>query len=399
MRVVIISNQTSFRQQVQAACLRMEDFVVSLRTAESLGQGLELATQFEAELVFLDLTRNIEAGIITLEQLSSVSNRVVAISVDKLTTDIMARSMRAGAREVLNQPIQDDDVFHILEKVNNVDLGNQAEQPDRDGKVIICFSSKGGVGKTTLATNIALTLQERLGGEDVALIDANTQAPNIAPMMDLRPERWLRDAVAEYRRLDGQLLKELMTIHQQSGLHVLAHSSEDPLGLDFSEDPLSKILLVSKGTFKWTVVDTFPLLSSLNLSLMDLSDEILLVTEGVVPAVRSARYNLEMLKKAGYGESRIKVVLNRYSDFKGNVNPDLVAETLHWPIKTVIPYDNHATIATNTGQPVVQMYPDRRISRVIGSLVDEITGQEPEEIEDEPFIEEQIRKLRNWLDI
>lgn len=398
MRVVIISGQQTFRQQVQAACLRIQDIIVSIRTAESMGQGLEIAQQFEAELVFLDLTRNIEAGMITAQELATVTNRVVAISVDKLNTEILSRAMRAGAKEVLNQPIQDEDVYTIVEKVNRVDLGNVVEQPNRDGKVIICFSSKGGVGKTTLATNIALTLNERLPGQ-VSLIDANTQAPNISPMMDLRPERWLRDAVAEYKRLDGQLLKELMTIHTPSGLHVLAHSSEDPLGLDFSEDPLSKILLVSKGAFKWTIVDTFPLLSSLNLALMDLSDEIFLVTEAVVPAIRSARYNLEMLKQAGYGENRIKVIINRYTDFKGNVSPDLVTEALGWPIQHVVPYDNHVTISANSGQPVVQMFPERRVSKVIGHLVDQITGDAVEPLEEEPFLDVQVRKIRNWLDI
>lgn len=398
MRVVIISGQQTFRQQVQAACLRIQDIIVSIRTAESMGQGLEIAEQFEAQLVFLDLTRNIEAGMLTVQQIASVSNRVVAISVDKLSTEILSRAMRAGAKEVLNQPVQDEDVYTIVEKVNRVDLGNVVEQPNRDGKVIICFSSKGGVGKTTLATNIALTLNERLPGQ-ISLIDANTQAPNIAPMMDLRPERWLRDAVAEYKRLDSQLLKELMTVHGPSGLHVLAHSSEDPLGLDFSEDPLSKILLVSKGSFKWTIVDTFPLLSSLNLALMDLSDEIFLITEAVVPAIRSARYNLEMLKQAGYGENRIKVIINRYTDFKGNVSPDLVTEALGWPIQHVIPYDNHVTISANSGQPVVQMFPERRVSKVIGHLVDQITGDAVEPLEEEPFMDVQMRKIRNWLDI
>lgn len=399
MRIVIISSHLTFLQQVQAACLRMENVIVSLRTAESMGQGLEIVEQFEAELVFLDLTRNIEAGMITLEKLAEVPNRVIAISIDKLNTEVMARSMRAGARELLNQPVQEEEVFNIIEKVDVEKLGNRAAQPARDGKVIICFSSKGGVGKTTLATNIAMILQSRFGDDQVALIDANTQAPNIAPMMDLRPERWLRDAVSEYKRLDGQLLKELMSVHPNSGLHVLAHSSEDPLGLDYSEDPLSKILLVSKGAFKWTIVDTFPLLSSLNLSLMDLSDEIFLVTEAVVPAIRSARYNLEMLKKAGYGEKRIRVILNRYTDFKGNVKPELVSQTLGWPIKAVIPYDNHVTIATNSGQPVVQMFPESPVSQQINLLVDQITNTETLPEEPESAIDLQFRKLRNWLDL
>lgn len=399
MRVVIISGQTAFRQQVQAACLRMTNMIVSLRTAESLGQGLEIASQFEAELVFLDLTRNIEAGMITLQQMASVNNRVVAISIDKLSTEVMARAMRAGAREILNQPVQDEEVFSILEKVAHNDHSSRTNQPNRDGKVLMCFSSKGGVGKTTLATNIAVLLQERFGEGSTALIDANTQAPNVAPMLDLRPQRWLRDAVMEYKRLDSQLLMELMTIHEPSGLHVMAHSSDDPLGLDFSEDPLSKILLVSKGTFKWTVVDTFPLLSSLNLSLMDLSDEIFLVTEAVVPAIRSARYNLEMLKKAGYGENRIHVILNRYTDFKGNVEPGLVSESMNWPIDIVIPYDNHATIATNSGKALVQMFPERRISLTLNNLVDQITNVDSEPLEPESPIATQMRKLRNWLDL
>lgn len=396
---MIISGQTAFRQQVQAACLRMTNMIVSLRTAESLGQGLEIASQFEAELVFLDLTRNIEAGMITLQQMASVNNRVVAISIDKLSTEVMARAMRAGAREILNQPVQDEEVFSILEKVAHNDHSSRTNQPNRDGKVLMCFSSKGGVGKTTLATNIAVLLQERFGEGSTALIDANTQAPNVAPMLDLRPQRWLRDAVMEYKRLDSQLLMELMTIHEPSGLHVMAHSSDDPLGLDFSEDPLSKILLVSKGTFKWTVVDTFPLLSSLNLSLMDLSDEIFLVTEAVVPAIRSARYNLEMLKKAGYGENRIHVILNRYTDFKGNVEPGLVSESMNWPIDIVIPYDNHATIATNSGKALVQMFPERRISLTLNNLVDQITNVDSEPLEPESPIAIQMRKLRNWLDL
>jgi len=328
-----------------------------------------------------------------------VGNRIVAVSIDKLSTELMTRAIRAGAREILTQPVQDDEVLSIIEKAHALETNKQSTQPSRSGTVLMCFSSKGGVGKTTLACNIAVALQERYGAGSTALIDANTQAPNIAPMLDLRPQRWLRDAVIEYKRLDSQLLNELMTIHEPTGLHVLAHSSDDPLGLDFSEDQLSKILLVSKGTYQWTVVDTFPLLSSLNLSLMDLSDEIFLVTEAVVPALRSARYNLEMLQKAGYGENRIRVILNRYTDFQGNVKPDLAAESLGWGINSVIPYDSHATIATNTGRALIQMFPDRPVSEAIIKLVNDITKTDNSSTITESAITAQIRKLKNWLDI
>ncbi|MDP8566387.1 P-loop NTPase [Methylophilus aquaticus] len=399
MRVLIISAHQSFRQQVQAACLRFDKTTVSIRTAESMGQGMELALQFEAQLVFLDLTRNHEAGVLSLEQLAHVKNRLVAVSADKMGTDLMARAIRTGAGEILPQPVVDDEVFAIIEKAMHLQSEDAVMQPPRSGKSIMCFSSKGGVGKTSLSCNIAVALSGIFGDKKVALLDANIQAPNIAPMLDLRPVSWLKDAVAEYKRLDSQLLEDFMTVHAASGVHVLAHNTNDPLGVDYTEDQLTKILLVSKGTYDWTIVDTFPLLSSLNLSLMDLCDEIILVTEAVVPSLRSAKHNLDILQQAGYGENRIRVVINRFSNFEGNISPELCAEALGWPIEQIIPYDVHATIATNSGKPYSQMYPDRKITASVKELVEKIVGTHLPKDQEETALDKYWRQFKNWMDI
>jgi pilus assembly protein CpaE len=374
VRVLVISSHDAFRQQVQAACLRFTESVISLRLADTVGQGLELAHQVEAETVFIDLTRNLEAGLLAIGQLAEVKDRLVAASLDKLTSDAITRAIRAGAQEVLAQPVQDDEVHQILRKALRLqsEEGRAARRP---GKLIVAFSSKGGVGKTTITVNCAYVLAQSLGGEHVAVVDANTQAPNVAAMLDLRPVHWLRDAIAEYRRIDPDLLRGLMTPHS-SGLMVLPHSADNPLELDFQEDQLSKILLVAKGTFDYTLVDTFPILSSLNLALMDLADHILLVTEAVVPAIRSARYNLQMLRQAGYGEGRITVVVNRYTRFRGNVPPELVAETLDWPVEVVLPYDVHATIAANNGRTVVEAFPNQRLADEFRLLAARLTGED-----------------------
>lgn len=376
MRILIISAQELFRQNTQAACLRFEDTLISLRLSDSLGQGLELAEQFQAEVVFLDLTRNVEAGMLALAELSRQPNRLVVASIDKASTDVLTRAVRAGAREFLVQPVQDDEVHAVLRKAAPLVIGSPAasQAPARRGRILVVFSSKGGVGKTTLACNITVQLARRLGEGKVAMVDANTQAPNVAPMLDLRPERWLRDAVEQYRRLDGEMLRQMMTPHE-SGALVLAHSAENPLGLDFEEDQLGKILLVAKNSFDHVVVDTFPVLSSLNLAVMDLADQILLVTEPVVPALRSARHNLQVLKQAGYGPERIMLIVNRFSRFPGNVPIDLVAETLEWPVEAVLNYDVHATIAANNGQAVTEMFPDAVITQDINTLVSRLLGE------------------------
>lgn len=373
MRVLVVSAHEAFRAAVQAACLRFEGAALSLRLADTVGQGLELAHQVEAETVFVDLTRNLEAGLVAIDRLADVKDRLIVASIDKMTTEVVQRAVRVGAQEILSQPVQESEVHQILQKA--VRLRSEGGHADRrEGQLVVTFSSKGGVGKTTLTCNLATVLAQSLGPGRVAVVDANTQAPNVAPMLDLQPERWLRDAVAEYRRIDGEMLRSYMTPHT-SGAEVLAHSADSPLDVDFQEDQLSKILLVSKGSFDYTFVDTFPILSSLNLAMLDLADRILLITEAVVPAIRSARYNLRILRQAGYGPGRIIVVLNRYTRFRGNVPPDLVSEALDWPVDVVLSYDVHATIAANSGRTVVEAFPGQRLSDEIRLLAGRLTGE------------------------
>lgn len=393
MRVLVVSSQENFRLPVQAACLRFDEGIVSMRLADTIGQGLDLAHQVEAEVVFLDLTRNLEAGLLAIEQFAQVRARLVAASLDKLMPEVVTRAVRAGAQDFLSQPVQEDDVHQILRKARRLIEGVD-DAPARNGKLIVSFSSKGGVGKTTITVNVGHILAQSLGAGRVGIVDANTQAPNIAPMLDLRPEHWLRDAIAEYRRIDAEMLRGLVTSHA-SGMEVLPHSASNPLEFDFQEDQLSKILLVCKGTFEYTLIDTFPILSSLNLAIMDLADHVLLVTEGVVPAVRSARYNLQVLKEAGYSASRITVVLNRYTRFRGNVSPDLVAEALDWPVEVVLPYDVNATIAANNGKALVDAFPDRPLADAFRKLAARLTGELSGTTWQEPWWGRVIQSVRN----
>jgi pilus assembly protein CpaE len=342
----------------------------------------------------VDLTRNVEAGLMAIGELAQVKDRLIAASIDKLSTEVAQRAIRLGAQELLSQPVQEEEVHEILRKAARLqsEVG-RAER--RGGHLVVTFSSKGGVGKTTLTCNLAALVAQSQGEGRVAIVDANTQAPNVAPMLDLRPERWLRDAVLEYRRIDGDMLRGFMTPHS-SGLSVLAHSADSPLELDFQEDQLCKILLVAKGTYDYTFIDTFPILSSLNLALLDLADRILLVTEAVVPAIRSARYNLQVLKQAGYGPERIIVVLNRYTRFRGNVPPDLVSEALDWPVDVVLSYDVHATIAANSGRTLVEAFPDQRLAEEMRALAGRITGEVAGEPWSPSWAERAMRFLRGF---
>lgn len=392
MRIVIISGQEAVREVLQAACLRYGEALITLRSADTIGQGLELAEQIEAELVILDLTHNLEAGMLAIEHLAALKDRVVVASMEAFSAELMSRAVRAGAREILEQPVQEEEVHAVMRKAQRLLAPDTPATPRRSGRLVVCFSSKGGVGKTTATCNLGVTLAQHYGEGQVVLVDANQQVPNVAPMLDLRPERYLRDAVREYRRLDAEMLRQYLTPHS-SGLMVLAHTNDTPLDQDFTEDQLSKVLLVCKGSFRVTLVDTFPLLTSLNLAIMDLADRILLVTEAVIPAVRTALFNLRLLRQAGYGPERIEVVLNRYTRFKGNVTPEMVAEALDWPVGTVLPYDVHTTIAANQGRTIAEMFPERPLARGFAALAGKIAGEGVAETQPIPLWRRALRSL------
>lgn len=372
MRIVIISTQETFREDVHAACVQFQDEVTSVRIADTIGQGMDLVFQFEAEVVFVDLTHNIEASITAIEQLTEVVNRIVVVSCENFTADLMTRAVNSGAREILVQPVKDEEIHKILIKAAHYISPQSPHNPHRGGKLIVSFSSKGGVGKTTMACNVAVGITNSMPEKSVGLVDANQQVPNVAPMLNLRPERWFKNAVEEYKRIDTDMLDQFLTRHE-SGLSVLPNDGQLPEEGTINEDQVSKILLICKGKFDYTIVDTFPLLTSLNLAIMDLADKILLITEAVVPSVRTAKYNLELLRQAGYDERRIDVVINRHTSFRGNITPDMVSETLNWPVKYVVPYDRQVTIAANEGVPVVTMVPNSPISQSILGIVSDIT--------------------------
>ncbi|MCG8324348.1 MAG: P-loop NTPase [Thiotrichales bacterium] len=394
MRIVIISAQETFRDDVHSACVRFTESVTSIRIGDTIGQGLDLVEQLEAEVVFIDLTHNIEAAITAIEQLSGIVNRVVVVSCENFSTDLMTRAINSGAREVLQQPVNAEEVHKILSKAMHFTSPDSPYNPNRSGKLIVSFSSKGGVGKTTTACNLAVGLATTLPDMKIGLVDANQQVPNVAPMLDLRPDRWFRHVVEEYKRIDTDMIDQFLSEHE-SGVYVLPNDGQLPSEGILNEDQVCKILLICKGKFSYTVVDTFPLLTSLNLAIMDLADKIFLITEAVVPSVRTARYNLDLLKQAGYDESRIDVIINRYTSFRGNITPDMVSDSLNWPVKYVIPYDRQVTVAANEGTPLVMMSPDNPISQSFYEIIADLTGKSRESVQ--PEQNSIFTQVKSWL--
>jgi pilus assembly protein CpaE len=254
--------------------------------------------------------------------------------------------------------------------------------PARLGKVVSFVSNKGGVGKSTLAVNVACGLAKQFPRR-VLLIDASLQMGVCASLLDLRPATTLTDAVRQRQRLDATLLRQLATPHA-SGLDLLAAPKDAVEAGEVDDEVMARILTLARRSYDVVVVDSFPLVDRVMMTVLDLSDRVYLVLESMVPTVLGGAKLCQLLDTLGIARGKQRVVLNRYARFSGNLKPADVAERLGRDVDFVVPFEKKLLVATNLGQPLVGRVGRwfSRFGRVMHTLIDDLTqfvaeGQAP----------------------
>jgi len=263
------------------------------------------------------------------------------------SADLVIQAIRAGALEYLRRPVEAEELTAALTKLLRVRRVDDARPP---GRITSVFSTKGGQGVTTLATNVAIGIAERKAGS-VLLVELDTRASDVATFLDLRPSYSIIDALENITRLDGTFLQGLLTRHT-SGLAVLAAPTQlhrHPM----SGEHVQILLDVIRASFDHVVLDLRHELDDPTLAGLEASDMILFVTEPNVAALRSAAAGLAAFRHLGIDVRKVKPVLMR--DGTGeDVTLKHAKEALDIPIFWRIPSD-YATVvsAINHGRPVI----------------------------------------------
>ena len=181
------------------------------------------------------------------------------------------------------------------------------------------------MGKSTIAVNVACGLARR-GPERVVLIDGSLQMGVCATLLDLRPQTTMTDAAQERGRLDEVLLRQLTTAHA-CGLHLLAAPRDAVEAAMIDDEIISRIVTLARRTYDYVIVDSFPMLDRVVMAVLDLSDRAYIVIESVVPTLLGGAKFLKLLGDLGVPQDRIRVIVNRYMNFAGNLKPADVSTT------------------------------------------------------------------------
>ena len=306
--------------------------------------------------VIVNLAHLGEPGLKLVQRLCSefTSTAVICASRDS-SPDLILRSMRAGARDFIRLPINEDELATVIERTNEFATEHFQDEPAKRGRAIAVFSSKGGCGVSLIATNLAMLQQT-----PTVLLDLNLQSGDLELMLGVRPKFSLADIVENRDRLDESLLQRYLT-QRSKNVSLLAAPLKAESAEDIEPRHIYEVMELLRKRFDTLIIDTPHSFDAVTISALDHADQILMVLTLEIHAIRSTRRALEIFDRLGYPRKKIRLVVNRWSK---NVELDQkqVEDFLGERVVGYVQSDYRAAVnSINLGQPLVESAPTSKV--------------------------------------
>ena len=332
----------------------------------SLGMEIKLFNDYEYALqeiksetvppiIFIDITNINNKTNELIDAIKLLTSQIVITSVD-YSTDMIIKAMRMGAREFLPKPI----IKEHLKRVFAIFL-QQTENNSSISKIITIYSNKGGIGKTTIATNLAYELA-RSTKDKVALVDLNLQLGDVSTFLNLNPTFDVAYFINNIVEKNSSSFLEAFERYRDTSLYVLSDPNYIEQAEALTVQKVENLLNALKKHFSYIVVDMSSNIDANSLKILDKSDYILFTTIVNIPAIRNTQRCLNLFASRRYAKDKVKIVINRYMENE-EINIEDIESTLGEKIYWKIP-NNYFSImeAINKGVPIKEVNANSNIS-------------------------------------
>lgn len=344
-----------------------------VREADTLARVRSLARQERPDLVVLHMDADPECLGLCGELDQSYGVRVLVIGPDA-GIEALRAAMQAGARDYLAEPVAPGELRAAVARLA------QVERRTRRGHIVTVFGTKGGVGKSTLAANLAVVLAER-HHQRVALCDLDLEFGCAATLFGLRPTTTIVDVCRHPGAMTLGTIGEAMCHSDHSQVDILAGPPAPDLAAfvdgEGKRDPernyVQEILRTLRTAYDWVIVDTAVDFGEGVITALDEAERILFVTTPDIPALQNSAKGLDiLLERLGYPQEKLSVVLNRGNAGIGLME-DEISSALSHPIRHLLPSDGDVAVrAANIGMPLVLLRGRSPLARAIGRLGGEL---------------------------
>jgi pilus assembly protein CpaE len=275
-------------------------------------------------------------------------------------SDVAIQAMRAGIRDLLDPSAESESIRIIIERASLASAGrrrglapssSEHHEHSAGGRIIAVISPKGGVGKTTVATNIAVGLGQ-FAPMGVVIVDLDLQFGDVASGLMLEPQHTITDAVVGAASQDSMVLKTYLTVHP-AGVYALC-APTNPVEMDrISGEHITHLLNQLRQEFQYVIVDTAPGLGEHVLATLDLASDAVWICGMDVPSIRGLRTGNQILSELNLLPETRHVVLNM-ADRRSGLTLQDVEATIGAPVDVVLPRSRTLPFSTNKGVPLLQ---------------------------------------------
>ncbi len=390
IRILVVDDVPESRDSV-SKLLRFEPDMEVVGMAGEGREAVQKVLQLNPDVVLMDINMPDMDGITAAGLISqqAPNSQVIMMSVQN-EADYLRRSMQAGAREFLVKPFSLDDLVRSIRNVYEnrrlvatpavtAVLREQTSDEEARGEIVCFFSPKGGTGRSTLVTNLAIATKLKTG-KRVALVDADLVFGDLAVLLNLPVTKTITDLSANIRQLDDELLADVMLTHS-SGIKVLLAPASPQQAESVTADQIRLILQAMVNNFDYIFVDLPNSFDERTLAIMDYADLIMLVLLNELTSLKNTRLFLEVADLLGYEKEKVRLVLNR-ATAPSAVTVSSIAENLRRPVEAQVVDDGRIVIkSVNEGVPFVISAPESKIAKDIHSVLAIV---EPEQAAETP---------------
>jgi pilus assembly protein CpaE len=378
IKLLIVDDTAETRKNLHKLLL-FDDQITVVGEAGNGVEAVECAQKLRPDVILMDVNMPVMDGIAATERISvDLPQAAIIILSVQGEQEYLRKAMAAGARDYLIKPPESDDLTRTIHQVYELQqkrkksLTAGEETVSQPGQIITLFSTKGGVGKSTIAVNLGVALAQITKGK-IVIVDLNLQFGDVAMLLDLTPHRTIADMVSETDLLNAATVEGYLMTHA-SGVRVLPA----PLRPEYAEmvnvHQVESVLKLLQEQYDYVIVDTRPVFDDITLTALDHADLILTIATLDVLTIKSLKLGLEVMASLHYESTKLKLVLNQATSEVGVSAHDLEG-SLQFPISYRLPSDpKTALAAVNKGIPFVSGEPKTSLAEGVGKLAREIAG-------------------------
>jgi pilus assembly protein CpaE len=313
----------------------------------------------------------------------------IVLLANELTTPMLQQALRSGVRDAITIDAGERQIRLAIERVGDAmaaiaTRSAAAAYTDKvnRGRTIVAFSTNGGVGKSMLATNLAVMLATFRPGRAV-LVDADLQFGDVAVLLGVPPTHTTPEAALAVDAADADLMEELLGTHEASSLRVLCAPVEPQAGGMVSAADMGGIVKLLRAMFDYIVIDMPPHFDDVVLALLEEADDVLLVASMDIPSIKNLKVGIRKLDLLSVAGSKLRLVLNRAN---ARVNLDIadLERALRVPAGFRIPSDIAVPQSVNRGVPVVLDKPRSPASTALRAFAEKFITNDVAEQPEQP---------------